>query len=86
MKESSKEMVNPQRGAWKIFKKVAKYMVRRKIAVWHYKWKDEPELSYTLSDSEWGGNMRDRKSTSGGVWFRGCSRSKRGHVRKAHTR
>ena len=45
-------------------------MGRRKV-VWRYDWQDEGEETYTVSDSDWGGNCKERKSTSGGAWFMG---------------
>ena len=32
---------------------------------------DEPKFSHTVEDSDWAGNVKDRKSTSGGVWMLG---------------
>ena len=32
---------------------------------------EEPKFSHTVGDSDWGGNVKDRKSTSGGVWMLG---------------
>ena len=46
-------------------KKVAKYLVARKSVVLVYELQDESKWSYAVSDSDWGGNMRDCKSTSG---------------------
>ena len=71
VKECSKQMANPTKGAWRSAKKIARYLVGRKKVVWRYDWQDEGEETYTVTDSDWGGNSRERKSTSGGAWFMG---------------
>ena len=43
-------------------------MVGRKSVVWLFRWQDEVAYAYVASDSDWGGNSKDRRSTSGGVW------------------
>ena len=52
-------------------KKMARYLVGSKRVVWEFEWQDEPEGAEVFSDSDWGGNCRDRRSTSGGVWMLG---------------
>ena len=71
VKECSKQMSRPTKGAWKSAKKIARYLVRREKVVWRYDWQDESGETYTVADSDWGGNTRERKSTSGGAWFMG---------------
>ena len=39
--------------------------------VWDFQWQEEPGYARVFSDSDWGGNVKDRKSTSGGVWMMG---------------
>ena len=39
--------------------------------VWTFELQEEPKFSHTVGDSDWGGNVKDRKSTSGGVWMLG---------------
>ena len=39
--------------------------------VWEFRWQEEQKEARVLSDSDWGGNFKDRKSTSGGVWLLG---------------
>jgi hypothetical protein len=48
--------------------RVARYLVGRDSVVWKFKWREDPRFSYVMTDSDWGGNSRDRKSTSGGFW------------------
>ena len=52
-------------------KKLARYLLNREAVVWEYKLQDEPKFFHTAADSDWGGNHKDRKSTSGGVWMLG---------------
>ena len=65
IKQCSREMAKPKRGSWKRMKKIARYLMDRKSVVWEFKWQDEPVYSYVATDSDWGGNSKDRKSTSG---------------------
>ena len=39
---------------------------------WHCAWQEEVGMSYVASDSDWGGNLRTRKSTLGGAWMIGA--------------
>jgi hypothetical protein len=71
VKQCSREMANPTWGSWKSVKKVARYLVGRKRLVWQFKWQDYVGRAEVASDSDWGGNVKDRKSTSGGVWMLG---------------
>ena len=71
IKRSSREMARPTNGSWNELKKNARYPLNRERIVWQYKWQDEASLAHTASDSDWGGDRKDRKSTSGGVWMIG---------------
>eukprot|EP00973_Karenia_brevis_P016497 2259503-Karenia_brevis.AAC.1 len=64
-------MANPKVISWRALKKVARYLVGVKRIVWKFKWQGDVRFSRVYSDSDWGGNVRDRKSTSGGVWMLG---------------
>ena len=64
-------MANPTKGSWKVLKKVARYLVGRKSVVWRYDWQKQAKRSYLAADSDWGGNWKDRRSTSGGCWMVG---------------
>ena len=68
VKDSSREMANPKESSWQEAKKVVRYLVGREAVVWAFDWQDEEECSEVLTDSDWGGNRKDRHSTSGGVW------------------
>ena len=39
--------------------------------VWTFELQEELRFPHTVGDSDWGGNVKDRKSTSGGVWLLG---------------
>ena len=39
--------------------------------MWLFRWQDEVKFSHLATDSDWGGDRRDRKSISGGVWMLG---------------
>ena len=66
IKQVSREMANPTRGSWKRMKKVARYIISRERVVWEFKWQGEPTETHLRTDSDWGGDERDRRSTSGG--------------------
>ena len=68
VKEVSKDMAKPKVGSWRRLKKVARFLLGRVRVVWRFGWQDEPKYAYVFSDSDWGGNSRDRRSTSGGTW------------------
>jgi hypothetical protein len=69
IKASCREMANPTRGSWKSVKKVARYLCGRKGIIWGFVWQEEPKEGFVVSDSDWGGSSKDRKSTSGGAWM-----------------
>ena len=58
----------------KILKKSVRDLVGRWSLVWKFEWQysvEESEVSEVVTDSDWGGNSKDRKSTSGGAWSLG---------------
>ena len=69
--QCSREMAKPTKGSWRRLKKVARYMLGVKSVKWVYEWQDEPTHCHVRADSDWGGNIKDRKSTSGGAWMLG---------------
>ena len=64
-------MANPTAGSWGILKKIARFILKRESVVWKFQWQDEVEFAHVFGDSDWGGNVKDRKSTSGGCWMVG---------------
>ena len=71
IKECIREMANPTVGSWSRMKAVVRFLVNREGLIWEYKWQDEANRSYLVTDSDWGGTDRDWKSTSGGAWMIG---------------
>ena len=69
IKDCSRSMATPKQGSWRGMKRVARYLLNREKVVWGYVWQEEVGKSYVITDSDWGGTSRERKSTSGG---RGC--------------
>eukprot|EP00973_Karenia_brevis_P088814 12318206-Karenia_brevis.AAC.1 len=67
IKQSSRSMANPGKSSWMHLKKIAR--VQR--IVWRVELQDEPKIGTVSTDNDWGGNIVDRKSTSGGVWMIG---------------
>ena len=53
IKECSRDMAKSNRGAWRRAKRVARYLVYRKTAVWIYEWQEDSGESFTMSDSDW---------------------------------
>jgi hypothetical protein len=70
-KELSREMNKPKVGSWKRLKKVARFMLKRQRIVWRFEWQAEVDIIETYSDSDWGGRVGSRKSTSGGALLMG---------------
>ena len=71
IKQCSREMSSPTNGSLLRLKKVVRYLVDREKIVWTYSWQDAPSHGILFTDSDWGGDRIDRKSTSGGVWLLG---------------
>eukprot|EP00973_Karenia_brevis_P029112 4016177-Karenia_brevis.AAC.1 len=66
IKQSSRSMANPTRSSWMHLKKVARYLLGVERVVWRLEWQDEAKYCRLYTDSDWGGNVRERRSTSGG--------------------
>ena len=43
VKECSKRMARPTKGAWKVAKRIARYLVGREKVIWRYDWQEEGE-------------------------------------------
>ena len=71
IKPCSREMGKPKKGSWRSLKTVARYLLSRRKVVWEFELQDDLKFSHTVGDSDWGGNVKDRKSTSGGAWMLG---------------
>jgi hypothetical protein len=67
VKELCREMSSPKVSSWKRLKKVARYMLGRRVLSWCYEWQEGIWKLKTYSDSDWAGCQQTRKSTSGGA-------------------
>ena len=70
-KEASREMAKPKKGSWKRIKKTIRFLVGREKVVWNYPLQEEVEDVDTFADSDWGGRVGSRFSTSGGAMMLG---------------
>ena len=66
-KEASREMARPVRGSWRRLKRLVRFLVGREKVVWKYPWQREVGDFEVHADSDWGGKVGSRKSTSGGA-------------------
>ena len=71
-KELSKQMSRPCVGSWARLKKAVRFLVGRRRVVWRYAWQEEVGAVQVFADSDWGGDRRSRKSTSGGAIMLGA--------------
>ena len=70
-KELSRTMSKPMRGDEVRLKRVVRYLAAHPRWVLVYNWQDRVDEVVAFTDSDWGGCVRTRKSTSGGVIMRG---------------
>ena len=66
-KEASKDMANPREGSGAKLKRLVRFLIGREAVVWKYRWQEEGQVLWVFSDSDWGGDRSDRKSTTGGA-------------------
>ena len=71
-KEVCRDMSNPTIDAFAKLKKTARYLVSRKAVRFKFVWQEEGARVSVFTDSDWGGCLRTRKSTSGGVVMLGA--------------
>eukprot|EP00973_Karenia_brevis_P063586 8836494-Karenia_brevis.AAC.1 len=71
IKQNSRSTANETRSSWTHLKKVARYLVGLEKMVWKFGWQDEPKHCRVYTGSDWGGNVKERRSTSGGIWMLG---------------
>ena len=70
-KEISKLMANPKIGDEALIKRVVRYLQKYPRMVMSYPWQKECEEVSVFTDSDWGGCVKTRRSTSGGAVMRG---------------
>ena len=62
-KEVCRDMSFPTVASWARLKRLARYLVIRKVVIFQYEWQDEGKLMTLYTDSHWAGCRRTRKST-----------------------
>ena len=70
-KELSRSMARPRVGDEMKLKRLARYLQRHPRCVIQYNWQEPGSHVTAFTDSDWGGCVRTRKSTSGGCLMRG---------------
>ena len=71
-KELSQRMARPEYGDEVEIKRVARYLRLYPQCAYRYKWQSAPSRVVGFTDSDWGGCVRTRRSTSGGCLFLGA--------------
>eukprot|EP00973_Karenia_brevis_P063000 8758057-Karenia_brevis.AAC.1 len=66
IKKSSRSVAHPTRSSWSHLKKVARYLIGVETIVWRFGFQEEPKYCRVYTDSDWGGHVKDKRSTSGG--------------------
>ncbi len=67
----SKHMATPREHDWGALKRVARYLVGATRSIQRFEWQDMPLTVTTFTDSDWAGDRKSRRSTSGGVMMLG---------------
>ena len=70
-KEIARNMATPTEGNWLLMKRMARYLKGCPRLVQMFRWQDPSFDLSTYTDSDWAGDKISRKSTSGGIAFRG---------------
>ena len=72
-KEIWRNMARPETAHFAKIKKLARFLLGVKTVEWEYPWQEEQQAVkvYVLSDSDWAGCLRTRRSTSGGLMMVG---------------
>jgi hypothetical protein len=70
-KELSRKMTDPDEGDIVALKRLLRYLQGCKRVVWHFCWQADTSKLDALSDSDWAGCLRTRRSTTGGILQRG---------------
>ena len=71
--KASRNMSNPRDRDWGILKRVGRYLITRPRAICSFRWQDESSTKiWACSDSDWAGDKKTRKSTTGGCLWHGA--------------
>ena len=66
-KEVSKKMSNPRKTDWRGLKRIGRYLLGALRLVQHFTWQSPQYCINTYTDSDWAGDKKSAKSTSGGA-------------------
>ena len=66
-KEACRDMASPTSQSWAKIKRIGRYLVGRSRVVWRFPWKDGVGDWKVYTDSDWAGDLKTRRSTSGGM-------------------
>ena len=70
VKEIARGMSKPLQRTWKALLRIGRYLQKVPRRPYFFRWQDEPQKLF-FTDSNWAGCERSRRSTSGGVMYRG---------------
>ena len=70
-KEAAKRMANPLQSDWLLLKRIGRYLSGAARFVQLLEWQAGPQCLSTYVDSDWAGDKKTCKSTSGDMVFRG---------------
>ena len=68
---ASQRMAKPMESDWALLKRIGRYLRCAPRLVINFPWQEEPQMLSVFTDSGWGGCVRTRRSTSGGVILHG---------------
>jgi hypothetical protein len=68
---ASRNMSEPHEGDFEILKRVGRYLISRPRATCLYKWQNSSKNVWVCTDSDWAGDKKTRKSTTGGCMWHG---------------
>ena len=71
VKELCRSISAPGSTDWDALKRLGTSLIGKPRLVWYFKWQKRPSQIHVLTDSDWAGCVKTRKSASGGVLFRG---------------
>ena len=71
-KELSRAMASPSEADLVKLKRALRYLRAHPRGIYQYKWQDEVNALKAQVDSDWAGCQKTRRSTSGGIIFRGA--------------
>ena len=70
-KEAARHMASPTECNWLLMKRIGRYLKGSPRLVQLFRWQSATQDLSTYTDSDWAGDKISRKSTSGGIAFRG---------------